>query len=52
MEEECADGVAFACLACPSCSYELAGLELVYEFSLVSGWGEAQVFFAENNWVR
>ena len=41
MEQEGAYGVAFSCLPCPSCSYELACLELVYEFGLVGGWVEA-----------
>jgi uncharacterized protein (UPF0212 family) len=39
--------VAFSRLPCPSCGYELACLELVYEFGLVGGRVEAQVFFAE-----
>ena len=39
--------MAFACLPCPSCGYELAILELGHEFGLVGGWFETEVFSAE-----
>ena len=36
VQKQGAYGVAFPCLSCPSCGYELAVLELVYEFCLVA----------------
>jgi hypothetical protein len=51
MQEQRAYGVALSCLPCPSCGYELACLELVYEFGLVGGWVEAEGFSAELNGI-
>jgi len=41
VKEQGAYGVAFSCLPCPSCGYELAVLELANKLGLVGGWVEA-----------
>ena len=43
--------MAFSCLSCPAGGYELAVLELAYEFGLVGGGCEAEGFGAELKWI-
>ncbi len=51
MQQERAYDVAFSCLPCPACGYELAVLELADEFRLIGGWCETECFLAELEWV-